>query len=73
MKLPTLTDVHAANGEEMQIDFTSGQEDPSEFVEVFSGSLADLVRRPPVTVMIVKLVWADDLSGGAEDHFGGDC
>ena len=40
--------------------------------EVVANPLSDLIRRPPVAVVIIDLIGAHDLLGSLDDHLGRD-
>jgi len=51
---------------------TSCEEHSVELAEVVPYPLSDLVGGPPVAVVVINLVRADDLLGSLENHLGRD-
>lgn len=50
----------------------SGQEDTVVLAEMWANTLSDLIRCPPVEVVIVQFVRTDDLARGLEDEIRRD-
>jgi hypothetical protein len=54
------------------VDRVACQEDPFILGEIRSNALSNLIRCPPVAVLVVNLIWSHDRLSRLQDHFGGD-